>query len=415
MFVGIDVSRDRLDVHLRPAGEAFAVPRDGAGLEELAARLRPLAPELVVLEATGGFETAVAAALAAASLPLAVVNPAQVRAFGRAAGRLAETDRLDAALIAHFAEAVRPEPRPVASEEARALAELVVRRRQVVEMIGMESNRKRTARSPKVLRGIERTLAALQAALSELDAEIGGQVRGTPAWREAEDLLTSVPGVGPVTARTLIAELPELGRITRRRVAALVGVAPVSRDSGASRGHRAIAGGRTSVRDVLYMAALPAVRRNPAVRAAYERPRGRGTPPKAALVAAMRTQAAHHPQRRHPRRTPMANRLTRKTVTQAGSTLASSGSTAPSHSAWCRWSAFCRPVSGCTSTVSPARFSASQGTRVGNRSGAKATWNMACGCGPTFTSCQRPSSACGKALAIPSRTCAATSFVAAGS
>ena len=200
MFVGIDVSRDRLDVHLRPAGEAFAVPRDGAGLEELAARLRPLAPELVVLEATGGFETAVAAALAAASLPLAVVNPAQVRAFGRAAGRLAETDRLDAALIAHFAEAVRPEPRPVASEEARALAELVVRRRQVVEMIGMESNRKRTARSPKVLRGIERTLAALQAALSELDAEIGGQVRGTPAWREAEDLLTSVPGVGPVTA-----------------------------------------------------------------------------------------------------------------------------------------------------------------------------------------------------------------------
>ena len=288
MFVGIDVSKERLDVHLRPSGEAFAVARDGEGLEVLSARLRALAPELVVLEATGGFEAVVAAALAAAALPLAIVNPAQVRAFGRATGRLAKTDRLDAALIAHFAEAIRPEPRPVASEQAQALAELVTRRRQVVEMIGMESNRKRTVRSPKVLHGIERTLAALQAALSELDAEIGSQVRDTPAWREAEDLLTSVPGVGPITARTLIAELPELGQITRRRIAALVGIAPINRDSGASRGHRSIAGGRTSVRNVLYMAALTAIRRNPHVRAAYQRLRARGTPPKAAIVAAMR-------------------------------------------------------------------------------------------------------------------------------
>jgi transposase len=155
-------------------------------------------------------------------------------------------------------------------------------------MIGMEANRRRQARCPKVLRGIERTLAALQTALTELDQEIDGQVRGSPAWRAAEDLLTSVPGVGPITARTLIAELPELGRITRRRIAALVGVAPVNRDSGASRGHRAIAGGRRGVRNVLYMAALTAIRRNPAVRAAYERLRGRGTPAKAALVAAMR-------------------------------------------------------------------------------------------------------------------------------
>jgi transposase len=241
-----------------------------------------------VLEATGGFEAVVAAAVAGAGLPLAVVNPAQVRAFGRAKGRLAKTDRLDAALIAHFAEAVRPEPRPVASEQAQALAELVTRRRQIVEMIGMEANRRRAARGPKVLRGIERTLAALQAALAELDREIDDQIRGSPAWRAAEDLLTSVPGVGPVAARTLIAELPELGRITRRRIAALVGVAPVNRDSGTSRGHRAIAGGRKSVRNVLYMAALTAIRRNPAVRAAYERLRSRGTPAKAALVAAMR-------------------------------------------------------------------------------------------------------------------------------
>jgi transposase len=288
MFVGIDVSKDRLDVHVRPSGEAFAAARDGAGIEDVTARLRALAPALVVLEATGGFEAVVAAAVAGAGLPLAVVNPAQVRAFGRAKGRLAKTDRLDAALIAHFAEAVRPEPRPVASEQAQALAELVARRRQIVEMIGMESNRRRQARGPKVLRGIERTLAALQAALTELDREIGDQVRGSPAWRAAEDLLTSVPGVGPVTARTLIAELPELGRITRRRIAALVGVAPVNRDSGTSRGHRAIAGGRKSVRNVLYMAALTAIRRNPAVRAAYERLRSRGTPAKAALVAAMR-------------------------------------------------------------------------------------------------------------------------------
>ena len=288
MFVGIDVSKDRLDVHLRPSGEAFAVARDGPGLEALAARLRGHAPLLVVLEATGGFESMVAAALASAALPLAVVNPAQIRAFARATGRLAKTDRLDAEAIARFAEAIRPEPRPVPDAEAAALAELVARRRQIVEMIGMESNRRRQARNPRVLRGIERTLAALQGALSELDQEIKDKVRGTPAWREAEDLLTSVPGVGPITARTLIAELPELGRITRRRIAALVGVAPVNRDSGASRGHRAIAGGRAAVRNALYMAALTAVRRNAPVRAAYERLRARGTPPKAALVAAMR-------------------------------------------------------------------------------------------------------------------------------
>jgi transposase len=284
MFVGIDVSKDRLDVHLRPSGEAFAVARDGPGLEALAARLRDHAPALVVLEATGGFE----ATVAAATLPLAVVNPAQVRAFARATGRLAKTDRLDAEAIARFAEAIRPEPRPVPDAEAAAPAELVARRRQVVEMVGMEGNRRRQARNPRVLRGIERTLSVLQAALGELDGEIRTTVRGTPAWREAEDLLTTVPGVGPVTARALIAELPELGTIGRRRIAALVGVAPLNRDSGASRGHRATAGGRTAVRNALYMAALTAVRWNPAIRAAYERLRGRGTPPKAALVAAMR-------------------------------------------------------------------------------------------------------------------------------
>jgi transposase len=288
MFVGIDVSKDRLDIHLRPAGEGFAVPRDGPGLERLTARLRAAAPALVVIEATGGFEATVAAALACAGLPLAVVNPAQVRAFARAVGRLAKTDRLDAELIARFAEQVRPEARPVPGAQARALGELVVRRRQIVEMIGMEANRRRQARNPRVQRSIDRTLAALQAELDDTDREIGRRIRATPAWREAEDLLTSVPGVGPVTARTLIAELPELGALDRRRLAALVGVAPLNRDSGAVRGRRAIAGGRTSVRNTLYMAALTASRYNPAVKAIYDRLRARGSPPKAALVAAIR-------------------------------------------------------------------------------------------------------------------------------
>jgi transposase len=288
MFVGIDVSKDRLDVHLRSSAEHFAVSRDGPGIEQLVARLGAAGPALVVLEATGGFEITVAAAIAAGGLPLAVGNPAQMRAFARAIGRLAKTDRLDAELIARFAEQVRPEPRPVLDDQARTLTELVARRRQIVEMIGMESNRRRQARSAKVVRGIERTLAALQAALAELDQEIDGQVRGSPAWRAAEDLLTSVPGIGKITARTLIAELPELGRLDRRRIAALVGVAPVNRDSGAWRGPRAIAGGRSAVRTVLYMAALSATSWNPAVRALYLRLRGRGRPAKTALVAAMR-------------------------------------------------------------------------------------------------------------------------------
>jgi transposase len=287
-FVGIDVSKDRLDVSPRPSGEAFAVPRDGEGLERLTERLRTLAPALVVLEATGGFEITVAAALAGAGLPLAVVNPRQIRAFARALGRLAKTDRLDAEAIALFAERVRPAPRPVPAADARALAELVARRRQVVGMIGTERNRQRQARSPRVRRTLEATLATLQAQLAELDREIDATLRGSPAWREAEDLLTSVPGVGGITARTLIAELPELGGLDRRGLAALVGVAPINRDSGQWRGHRAIAGGRTAVRTVLYMATLTAIRWNPVLAAHYRQLVARGRPKKVALVACMR-------------------------------------------------------------------------------------------------------------------------------
>jgi transposase len=286
--VGVDVSKDRLDVHLRPSGEAFAVARDGKGLEQLVERLAALDVSLVVVEATGGFETTVAAALAGAGLPLAVVNPRQVRDFARALGKLAKTDAIDAEVIALFAEKVRPEARPLASQEAQALGELVARRRQIVEMIGMEANRCRQAAAKRLVKKIDRHLAFLEKELADIDADIDAGVRASPAWREKEDLLTSVPGVGAVTARTLIAELPELGQLDRRKLAALVGVAPFNRDSGLWRGRRMIGGGRTSVRNALYMAALAATRWNPVIRAAYRRLVARGRPKKVALVACLR-------------------------------------------------------------------------------------------------------------------------------
>jgi transposase len=287
-FVGIDVAKDRLDVHLRPSGESFAVARDGEALAVLVERLRALAPRLVVMEATGGYETIVASAIAAAHLPLAVVNPRQIRDFARATGRLAKTDRLDAAAIAHFAEAIRPPARPVADQEAQALGELVARRRQVIEMIVAEGNRRRRASQRRVIRAIERHLAVLQAELSELDGDIDGAIRQSPAWQADADLLNSVPGVGPVTLRTLIAELPELGHLTRRKIAALVGVAPINRDSGTMRGRRTIAGGRPAVRAALFMAALVASRRNPVIAAHYKKLRTAGKTAKQALTACMR-------------------------------------------------------------------------------------------------------------------------------
>lgn len=287
-FAGIDVSKDRLDVHLRPSGESFAVARDGSGIETLLARLKALSPMLIVLEATGNYELTVAAALAGAGLPLAVVNPRQIRDFARATGRLAKTDRLDADSIALFAERVRPEPRPLEDAEAAALAELVARRRQIIEMIGMETNRRHQARHAIVARTIAATLQALASQLADLDRDIGNTIRRSPAWREADDLLQSVPGIGPVASCTLIAEMPELGRLNRRQVAALVGVAPVNRDSGRTRGHRAISGGRISVRSVLYMATLSAVRWNPILREHYSQLTARGRPKKVALVACMR-------------------------------------------------------------------------------------------------------------------------------
>jgi transposase len=288
MFVGIDVAKERLDVHVRPAGEAFTVARDGEGVAALVERLKAMAAGLIVLEATGGFEITVAAALAAAGLPLAVVNPRQIRDFARALGRLAKTDPLDAEVIARFAEAIRPTPRPLPDDQARALGELVARRRQIVEMMTAERNRRHQMTVRKRLKAIERHLDWLQKELSEIEQELDQTIRGTPAWRDSEDLLKSVPGVGDTLARTLIAELPELGRLTGKQIAALVGVAPFNRDSGQWRGRRMIAGGRASIRSVLYMATLSATRCNPPITAFYARLIEAGKPAKLALTACMR-------------------------------------------------------------------------------------------------------------------------------
>ena len=287
-FIGIDVSKDRLDVHVLPSNEAFAVARDGEGLAALVERLGSLDPYLVVLEATGGFELTVAAAVVAAAIPLAVVNPRQIRDFARATGQLAKTDALDARAIARFAEKVRPEPRPVPDEQARALGELVARRRQLIEMMTAERNRRRQLTSRRLIKSIDRLLALLQKELSELDRDIGEGIRGTPAWRERDELLQSVPGIGNIVARTLIADLPELGRLDRKQIAALVGVAPLNRDSGKMRGKRTTWGGRAKVRCALYMAALVASRRNPVLAAFYQRLLRAGKAKKLALTAVMR-------------------------------------------------------------------------------------------------------------------------------
>jgi transposase len=288
IIVGIDVSKDRLDVALRPSGEAFAVARNAAGLEQLTARLNVLSPHLIALEATGGFETIAAAALVAAGLPVVVVNPAQIRAFARAIGQRAKTDPIDAAVIAHFAEATKPEPRPLPDEATRLLADLVARRRQIVDMMAAEGQRERRVTDKRLKKSIARLRKALEKELAELDSEIDDSVRGSPAWREKEDLLASVPGVGPTIARTLIAELPELGRLNRKEIAALAGLAPFTRQSGQWKGKSFIGGGRTAVRTVLFMGALVAKRHNPVLKAFFDRLVAAGKPKMVALIAVAR-------------------------------------------------------------------------------------------------------------------------------
>ena len=287
-FVGLDVAKDTLDVHVRPTDEAFQSANDEAGIRGLVDRMQGLAPTLIVLEATGGYEVAVAAALASAGLPVAVVNPRQIRDFARATGQLAKTDRLDAAANARFAEGVQPEVRALPSVEAQALGELMARRRQLVDMLGAERNRHGQVRDRRLQRRIGAHVEWLRKAIAEVERDLNDTIRSSPVWREKDELLTSVPGIGDVTAHTLIADVPELGGLTRRRIAALIGVAPLSRDSGTLRGRRMIAGGRPAVRRVLYMAALVAVRYNPVIAAFYTRLTAAGRPKKVALVAAMR-------------------------------------------------------------------------------------------------------------------------------
>ena len=286
-FVGIDVSKDRLDVHLHPAGEAFAVARDADGLDQLLARLVPLKPVLVAIEATGGFETIAAAHLASAGLPVAVVNPAQVRAFATALGKRAKTDPIDALVIARFAEAARPQPKPAPDETLQALADLVTRRRQIVAMIGAEKQREK--RAPVRLRkSIARLLKALQKELTEVEADIDDTMRSSPIWREKEDLLTSVPGIGQTIARALMADLPELGLLDRREIAALAGLAPHTRQSGQWKGQSFISGGRAEPRASLFIAAMVAARHNPVLKDFYLRLTAAGKPKKLALIAVAR-------------------------------------------------------------------------------------------------------------------------------
>lgn len=288
IVVGIDVSKDRLDVAVRPSGAVFAVARDAEGLQGLVERLAGLDPAVVALEATGGYEMVVAASLAAAGLAVVVVNPAQVRAFAQALGRRAKTDPLDAQVIAHFAEATKPEVRPLPDAQTQFLADLVARRRQIVAMIVAERQRQTRLTEPRLQRSIARLLAALQKELSSLEADIEEAVRGQPAWRDKEDLLASVPGIGKTIARTLLAELPELGRLDRRRIAALVGLAPFTRQSGTWKGKSIIGGGRAAVRAALFVGAMVAARHNPALKVFRDRLVQAGKPKLVALVAVAR-------------------------------------------------------------------------------------------------------------------------------
>jgi transposase len=288
MFIGIDVSKERLDVHSRPSGKAWRVTNDEAGISQLVGELSEAKPTLVVMEPTGGFESRAAAAIALAGIALAVVNARQVRDFAKAVGKLAKTDAIDAAVLAQFAEAVRPEPRALPDEQTEQLQAQLTRRRQIVEMLTAETNRMYAARVDKLRKRIYEHVKWLRAQLKEADDDIDRQLRETPIWREKDDLLQSVPGVGRVLARTLLAELPELGTLDRRKIAALVGVAPMNRDSGNSRGRRVTWGGRAVVRAPLYMAALVATKHNPIIRATYQRLLATGKAKKLALVACMR-------------------------------------------------------------------------------------------------------------------------------
>jgi transposase len=286
-FVGIDVAKAQLDIAVRPSGERWAVPNDTIGIGTLVDRLQTLHSTLIVLEATGGLERAATAALATAGLPIVVVNPRQARDFARATGQLAKTDALDARALAHFADVIRPTPRPLPDAQTQELRALLGRRQQLIGMRTAEQNRL-AGTSEYLAKDIEAHIAWLNARIATLDDDLETLLRASPLWRENDDLLQSAPGIGPVCARTLVLELPELGTLTRQQIAALVGVAPLNCDSGTLRGRRLIWGGRAHVRTVLYMGTLVATRYNPRIKAFYERLLAAGKVKKVALTACMR-------------------------------------------------------------------------------------------------------------------------------
>lgn len=287
LFVGIDVAKHRLDVAVIPSAQVTSFAHNHEGLQQLADHVRSLRPALIVLEATGGYHRTVLSNLCAEALPAVAVNPRQVRNFAKATGTLAKTDRIDALLIARFAEAVRPEVRPLKDEQTQQLQALITRRRQLIEMLTAEQNRLSIAHSA-TQRDLRSHIHILQRRLKRIDDDLGDLIQKTPSWQNKNSLLQSMPGVGPVMARTLLAELPELGGLNRRQIAALVGVAPFNRDSGLFRGRRAIWGGRAHIRAVLYMCARTAARFNPVIRAFYRRLRESGKPFKVAITACMR-------------------------------------------------------------------------------------------------------------------------------
>jgi transposase len=287
VFIGIDVSKARLDVATSRDEETWTVPNTPAGVDNLVSRLQDQAPVRIVLEATGGFEVPAVAALAAADLPVVVVNPRQVRDFAKATGQLAKTDQIDARILCLFAARVRPPIRPLPDDDARALDAVLARRRQLIEMLTAEKNRLGFA-LPPVQKGIRKHIRWLERQLEDVDQDLDTRIRQSPAWQAKNDLLRSVPGVGPNLARTLIAELPELGRLSHKEIAALVGVAPLARDSGTLRGRRTVWGGRAPVRSALYLSVWSASKWNPVIRPFYNRLRERGKPPKVAQTACMR-------------------------------------------------------------------------------------------------------------------------------
>jgi transposase len=288
LVVGIDVSKHELVIAVVPTGEQWTSGTEHAALDQLVTRLRTLAPALIVLEATGGYERTLVAACAVAHLPVAIVNPRQVRAFAQALGRTAKTDTIDATVLAQFGARLQPTPRPVPDADTQTLAALVARRRQLLDMLGAERNRLQHTPTGPVARDLREHIRWLERRLAHVDTDLTDRIQRSPVWRVQDDLLQSVPGIGPTVARTLLAELPELGTLNRRAIAALAGIAPFNRDSGQWRGRRAIWGGRAPVRAALYMAALVATRHNPRLARFYHRLRAAGKPAKVALVAVMR-------------------------------------------------------------------------------------------------------------------------------